>query len=78
MAEALGYRRSKYVLLSLQGTSRSAVTVAITLFHLSCLLGMFASPVEVSVVLGVLSQLKKVLFGIQMLHFFFAGGNSVS
>ena len=78
MVDALGYRRPKYVFVSLWGTSRRAVPVAITPFHLSCLHDMFVSHVEVSEVLGVFSQLKKVLFGVQMLHFFFTGGNSAS
>lgn len=50
--------------------------VAITPFHLSCLLDMFVSHVEVSEVLGVFSQLNKVLFGVQMLPFLANGGNS--
>lgn len=52
--------------------------VAITPFHLSCLLDMFVSHVEVTEALVVLSQLNKVLFGVQMLPFLVTGGNSAN
>lgn len=76
MSDALGYRRPKYILFSLEDTSRGAIPVTVTPFHLSCLLDMFVSLVEVSKVLGVFRHLKKVLFGIQMLRFYFTGDNS--
>lgn len=50
--------------------------VTVTPSHLSCLLDMFVSLVEVSKVLGVFRHLKKVLFGTQMLHSYFSGENS--